>query len=157
MTCYSPVGYCDQTNCEITGYCAWPKDTVKLLNVYSTNEKSILYKLLGERTKDQSISHKEMPTMEQHIKFVDSCPYNYWYLIMVEDVVGSVYLTYQNEIGISVLKEHRGNGYATQAIKKLMEKHPCQFLANINPKNKASIKLFEKLGFKKLQVTYVKS
>ena len=34
-----------------------------------------LYQLLGERTPDQSISHKEMPSIGEHIRFLESNPY----------------------------------------------------------------------------------
>ncbi len=131
---------------------------MKLVDVYSLDSTHILYELLTERTQDQSISHKEIPSMEDHRKFIQSRPYRYWYLIYDESgCVGAVYLSKLNEIGIGIFIDCRGNGYAKEAVKKLMELHPGKFLANINPRNKASIKLFEKLGFKKLQVTYAKS
>lgn len=118
----------------------------------------VLYLLLEERTPDQSISHKDMPTFEEHKRFVENNPYQYWYLIFdkdEEEAVGSIYLTYQREIGISIFKDCRGNGYATDAIKVLKKRHPGRFLANINPKNKASITLFtEKFNARLIQETY---
>ena len=38
-----------------------------------------LYELLARRT--HNISHKEMPTFEQHCDFVKSDPYRVWFLI----------------------------------------------------------------------------
>jgi RimJ/RimL family protein N-acetyltransferase len=116
-----------------------------------------LYDLLGERTPEQSISHKEMPSWEGHVAFVKSKPYRAWYFIFANDIgdaVGATYLTKQNEIGIAIFKAHRGKGYAKEAIQELMKLHDGPFLANINPNNWASRWLFDRLGFKFIQVTY---
>ena len=134
---------------------------MKFVDVYlypdQTKVLHALYVLLGERTKNQSISHKEMPSLDKHIKFVESLPYPHWYLIFANDeddaCVGAIYLTQRNEIGIGIFKDCQNNGYASEAIKQLMSLHSCKFLANINPENKASIKLFENLGFKHIQET----
>jgi RimJ/RimL family protein N-acetyltransferase len=129
---------------------------MRLETVYGHPQaKDILFKLLKEREPHQSISHRKMPDWEQHCEFVDSRPYPFWYLIEVDDTyLGAVYLTGNREIGIAVLKKHRGKGYAKQAIAQLRRVHPGQVLANINPNNKESRRMFEKLGFSLLQVTY---
>lgn len=123
----------------------------------------LLYQLLKEREPHQNISHKEMPTWHEHQKFVFSQPYAAWYFIEWEmdrsietgrKIVGAIYLTHHREIGIQIFKKYRGHGYATAAIKMLMEKWPGKFLANINPANEASIKLFQKFGFQHIQNTY---
>lgn len=108
-----------------------------------------LWMLLSERTSEQSISHRAMPTWKEHCAFVDSRPYLHWYSITNTglETVGAIYLTRQREIGISIHTEDRGHGYATAAITELMRLHPGRFLANINPANEASIALFRKLGF----------
>lgn len=129
---------------------------MNLCNVHETyRSETILYALLHERTPEQSISHKRMPSVADHEKFVFSIPYLAWYLIEVDgEYVGAVYLSDQREIGVSIFSRHRGNGYGTQAVNLLMQMHPGRFLANINPSNDASIKFFEKLGFKHIQNTY---
>ena len=131
---------------------------MKLVDVYSLNfsvAAEILIDLLREREPHQSISHKEIPTMREHIKFIDSRPYKYWYVIFADyRYIGAIYLTKQDEVGIGIFKQFHRRGYGIKAIEKLMKLHPNKCLANINPENKASIKMFEKLGFKKLQVTY---
>ena len=120
-----------------------------------------LYDLLKERTPEQSISHKKMPTMVEHVDFIRSNPYPHWYLIEADktptkpvEFLGSVYLTKQREIGIFIFKKHQGEGYATEAIKEIIKMHPGKFLANVNPANEPSNKLFEKLGGKIIQHTY---
>ena len=130
---------------------------VTLESVYKREiNVSYLYDILKERTPVQSISHKEMPTFDEHCAFVQSHQYLRWDLIKKEFgfVVGSIYLTKNREIGVFIFNAHKGNGYATDAIKILMAECPGKFLANVNPKNEASRKLFEKLGGKMIQVTY---
>ncbi len=125
-------------------------------SVYKNHENiKTLYELIKERTPWQSISHVEMPTWDAHVGFVMSYPYHVWNIIKAEnESVGSIYLTYEREIGISIFESHRGKGYGESAIRMLMSICPGKFLANINPKNQPSIKLFEKLGGKQIQVTY---
>lgn len=125
-----------------------------------------LWELLQERTPEQSISHKKMPTWDDHVAFFRARPYESWYLIgdtrghaelvAATDIVGAVYLSKQQEIGVAVFERFRGKGYAKWAIKELMRLHPKErYLANINPANEASIKLFQSLGFGgPIQVTY---
>lgn len=130
---------------------------MRLVNVYRHEDRSIktLYDLLRERTPDQSISHRQMPSGEQHVAFVKSRPYQCWYLIDVDGVtVGSIYLSKQREIGVFIFNEHKGKGYGKQAVELLMKQWPGHFLANINPANEASRKMFEKLGFNRIQETY---
>ena len=117
---------------------------------------TILYALLKERTPDQSISHREMPTLEEHINYVRSEPYKAWFLIVSKEkdaVVGACYLTDQNELGVAIFKKDQRNGYAREALIELMSMFKGPFLANINPKNNASRSLFEGLGFSHVQDT----
>lgn len=120
------------------------------------DHESYLFQLLAEREPEESISHRKMPTYGQHLEFVRAHPYRHWYMIRNErDVVGSIYLTKANEIGISVFRVHRHLGYARAAITALMARHPGEeFLANINPANAKSARLFESLGFHVCQKTY---
>ena len=130
---------------------------IHLLDVYCHPEKSIeiLYELLQEREATQNISHKEMPTFEEHVKFVLSRPYQFWRFIVHRDmIVGSIYLSRQDEIGVFIFKRHQGRGYGTEAVKYLLALINRPLLANINPANQASIKMFEKLGFRHIQNTY---
>ena len=76
---------------------------MKLISVYDyPGAEEILFDLLRERTPEQSISHKSLPTRIQHRMFIGSQPYKAWYLIEVSDVVGAIYLTYYDEIGIFI-------------------------------------------------------
>ncbi len=137
---------------------------IKLIDVYSGESKCIveainlLYSLLSERKPHQSISHRCMPSFEEHWEFVLSRPYAQWYLIATPPLaVGAIYLTHQREIGVGVLKCHQGQGYGKAAVEALMAKHSGRFLANINPDNERSMRFFQGLGFEPIQVTLEKS
>lgn len=132
---------------------------MRLVDVYSHDLAAVvLYDLLRERTNKPhvNISHREFPTWESHLSFINSRPYANWYLIEVdEQKVGAVYLTKQDEIGVQVLGMWHGRGIGKQAIEMLMQQHPrTKYYANINPQNDRSIRLFKSLGFDLLQHVY---
>lgn len=130
---------------------------MKLIDLYAMPALwDVPYRLLQEREPHESISHKAMPTWEGHCDFIRSHPYKAWYLIQMPlgEIAGCVYLSRQREIGIGILKKHRGQGLAKAAIADLMQRHPGRFLANINPANEASIALFEHFGAKLIQYTF---
>lgn len=137
---------------------------MKLVPVDSSDKDHCLnlWALLGEREPHVNISHKTMPTWDDHCLFIERHPYKAWYLIEADDpdnddFAGSIYLSQQNEIGIFIFKEYQGRGYGRGAIMLLMREHPeKQYLANINPENTESMQFFERLGFDLLQVTYGK-
>lgn len=54
------------------------------------------------------------------------------------------------EISISISKEFQGKGFATKSLKLAIKKQKNiqKLIAEVNKNNKASIRLFEKLGFK---------
>jgi RimJ/RimL family protein N-acetyltransferase len=134
-------------------------DNIKLVpvNVEDSTTLLYLYALLQERPSVANISHKIMPSFVEHSLFVRSNPYREWYSIYCDnDWVGSVYVTHHNEIGIGVLHKYQRKGIASTVIKQILNAHG-EYLANINPHNKASIKLFESLGFKHIQNTYRRS
>jgi len=132
---------------------------MKLVDVNnSPTAPKLLYRLLEERTPDVNISHRGLPDWESHIAFINSRPYDAWYQIEENgEPVGAIYLTATSEIGVFILKAHRGKGYGRQAIEMLMATHPRKrFLANINPTNQRSIEFFQTLGFQHIQNTYEK-
>lgn len=122
------------------------------------DDAQFLYELLKERTPDICISHQRMPTFDEHVAFVKSSPYKYWFIIWDDELkeMGSIYLTRQDEIGLFLKKEHQGKGYGKRVLHLLLNwpDAPTTFLVNINPKNKRSIEFFKKVGFKHIQNTY---
>ena len=133
-------------------------DTLRLSDVYKNKEASpALLALLKERKESVNISHRRMPTLQKHRKFIFSKPYKTWDLILRgREIVGAVYLTHQSEIGLFIFKKFRGNGFGKKALALLMKKYAGskRFLANINPRNRRSIRFFEQLGFRHIQNTY---
>lgn len=115
-----------------------------------------LYQLLSERDPIVNISHRKMPTYDEHIRFIKSKPYTKWYIIYFKGKKsGSVYLSKQDEVGIFLKKEMHGKGIGSAAIMSLMEKNPrTRFLANVSPKNKKSEAFFKKNGFTLIQHTF---
>ena len=114
------------------------------LNSVSIKDFRFLYNLLNERDSKANISHKKMPTYSEHIKFVNSKPYNKWYIIKFKNKkIGSIYLTNQNEIGIFIKKDIQGKDFGRQALLLMIDKNPRkQYLANVNPKNMLFFILF---------------
>ena len=144
---------------------------ITLRSVYKDGPESIqaLYELLRARSIEDdphvNISHRALPTFLTHARFVRSHPYRAWYLVRVDGLTaGSVNLTKLNEVGIVLHPDYRGKGVGKVALKLLLNRHkplpaiPAhragRFLANINPANERSIRLFTGLGFKLKQQTY---
>lgn len=152
------------------------KTMIKLLDVYQAGALRAgalewLYELLKERDPEINISHRDLPTFEQHRQFVTRRPYRFWYVIerqpegKEEPVwVGYISATHNNEIGIVLRKAYRGCGYGPEAIQGLIGHHhpnPAEpsvrsgaWLANIAPANDHSKHVFKRLGFRKIQETY---
>ena len=129
--------------------------TIRLKQV-SKLDYDFLYNLLKERNPISNISHKKMPSFQSHIKFVSSKPYKKWYVIkMSNNSIGSIYLSYQNEIGLFLKKEYDDVKIANSVIKLFMKKNPLnQYFVNISPRNTKLIKFYKNLGFSLLQKTF---
>ena len=127
-----------------------------ILRKVSEKDNKFLYNLLKERDSNVNISHKKMPEYSEHVKFIASKPYSQWFIIEYNNKKsGSIYLSKNNEIGIFVKKSFRGNKIGENAMRLLIEKYPkSRYLANVNPKNKKSIKFFKKFKFKLIQHTF---
>ena len=131
---------------------------INLSSIYEKQDRHrVLYNLLKERDAVTNISHRKLPSWDEHVQFVESHPYKAWYFIQgaTEEIIGSCYLSHQNEIGVFIFKSRQGKGDGQATIKALMNAHgPGRYLANINPHNERSLGVFAKLGFKKIQETY---
>lgn len=131
-------------------------------SVYKNKQEAygVLYSMLLQRLEDENsnISHKKMPTWQEHIDFVKADIYQDWFIVFDEktdELVGQFYITNNNEIGIYIINKFRRKGYATHIMNTILKwDKKVNYLANINPKNEASIKFFEKWGFKHIQNIY---
>ena len=131
-------------------------EPVVKLKIVSKSDYRFLYDLLMERDTRVNISHKKMPTYNQHVSFVAAKSYSKWYVILYgANKAGSIYLTSQNEIGIFIKKSFQNKQIGNIALHKLIQKNPKKrYLANVNPKNKKSIRFFRNNGFKLIQYTF---
>lgn len=133
---------------------------MKLVSVYRCKDAPrVLWSMMKARLAEKqpvNISHRKMPTWKQHLAFIRSRANGDWYLIdCMGGWAGWVYLNTRGEIGLMIFPNARGFGIGGWALKAIMKRHPRKnYLANINPKNKRSIKFFERLGFKIVQQTY---
>ena len=126
------------------------------LKPVSKSDYRFLYDLLMERNPRANISHKKMPTYNEHVSFVSAKPYSKWYVILYRvNKVGSIYLTSQNEIGIFIKKSFQSKQLGNIALRKMIQKNPKKrYLANVNPQNKKSVRFFKNNGFKLIQYTF---
>ncbi len=132
--------------------------SISLKSVIKSDSK-FLFDLLKERNPKANISHKKLPSYDEHVNFIKSKPYTKWYVILKSnEKVGSIYLSKNDEIGIFILKKFQGHNFGFHALNELLKKNPRKrFLANVNPKNKKSLSFFKKNGFKLIQYTFEKT
>jgi RimJ/RimL family protein N-acetyltransferase len=127
----------------------------RLLDVYAHQDAiEILYRLLSERPVEANISHKSMPSLDEHRSFVYSEPYIAWYIIEDAEPVGSIYLSKQREVGIFIFAKHQGKGYGREAVGILRRLHPGRIIANVAPGNHRSILFFKRMGARHIQNSY---
>ena len=126
------------------------------LKTVSKSDYRFLYNLLIERDTRANISHKKIPSYNQHVSFVSAKPYSKWYVILYgASKAGSIYLTSQNEIGIFIKKSFQNKQIGNIALHKLIQKNPKKrYLANVNTQNKKSMRFFKNNGFKLIQYTF---
>ena len=135
-----------------------------MLEVYSSiklkpvtkNDVLFLYDLLKIRDPLANISHKKMPSYNEHVNFILSNPYAVWYIIEYEGKnIGSIYLSKQDEIGISLFDNLLYDKIGKNIIKFLMKNNPRKrYLAKISPRNKKLQNFFVNNGFTGLEYTY---
>ena len=97
-----------------------------------------------------------MPSYDEHVNFVLSNPYTVWYIIEYEvKKIGSIYLSKQDEIGISLVDNSLYDKIGKSIIKLLIKNNPRKrYLAKVSPQNKKLQNFFVKNGFTDLEHTY---
>ena len=128
---------------------------VKLKQI-TKNDMLFLYELLKSKDPNANISHKKMPSYDEHVKFVMSKPYTNWYIIEYDKKnVGAIYLSKQDEIGISVNNDYEYDHIVKPALKLLMKLNQRKrYLANTSPKDVRSQEFLLKNGFTGLEYVY---
>ena len=126
------------------------------LNQVTKNHMLFLYELLKNKDPNSNISHKKMPSYDEHVKFVMSEPYTIWYIIEYDKKnVGAIYLSKRDEIGISINNDSEYDQIAKIALRLLMELNPRKrYLVNVSPKDVRSQEFLLKNGFTGLEYVY---
>ena len=126
------------------------------LNQVTKNDMLFLYELLKNKNPNSNISHKKMPSYDEHVEFVMSKPYTNWYIIECDKKnVGSIYLSKQDEIGISINNDYEYDQIVKPALKLLMKLNQRKrYLANTSSKDVRSQEFLLKNGFTSLEYVY---
>ncbi len=126
------------------------------LNQVTKNDTLFLYDLLKNKDPNANISHKKMPSYDEHVEFVMSKPYTNWYIIEYDKKnVGAIYLSKHDEIGISISNDYEYDQIVKPALKLLMKLNQRKrYLANTSPKDVRSQEFLLKNGFTGLEYVY---
>lgn len=128
----------------------------------TTKQIDELFHLLNERT--HRISHKHDVSYDRHKQFVSTNPYRVWFLVRMDgELLGSVYITSENTIGINISgSEHdvlirtivdfvKSNFEPLEAIPSV---RIAAFAINVPPTNEHLIKSLTNLGSELAQLTF---
>ena len=119
------------------------------LSLITKNDYDFLYELLQERDSVVNISHKKMPTVEEHKEFINSEPYTKWFIILLDkQKIGAAYLSKKDEIGVSFIPKYDTIINKKIVFQELMKAIPRKkYFANVNPKNIRYKKFLEENNF----------
>ncbi len=145
---------------------------IRILNMKDKND-FFQYRSMPEIYQYQAWRPKGIEEIEEFInKNISICPNtrNTWLQLAVclkeGKMIGDIGIhflddNYQTEIGYTLSPEYQGNGYAVEAVKavinyafSVLKKH--RITASVDPDNFKSIKLLQKIGFRK-EAHFIKS
>jgi len=125
----------------------------------------VLYEQLKSR--QFSISHRMIPSYEDHCEFVRHNPYRAWFLVLRKGVaVGNIYVQYDNSVGLNGLDALRAGelGAIIRALYDSVKPLPAisslrfgDFIFNVAAENETLQKKLEVLHWRVKQVTFAKS
>ena len=99
-----------------------------------------------ERVKEGFI-HQEEISKHSHEKYMSENE-DKFYLCLIEDEPAGYVGVIENDIRVATHPNYQKRGVGLFMINEVMKKHPTA-VAKIKMKNEASVRLFEKAGFKK--------
>ena len=120
-----------------------------------------LFEILEKRP--HSISHKVMPSKSEHIAFIKSNPYRYWFLVFEDDqLAGAIYIQNDNSIGLNLLFPKK------TLVRKILghlktnfdpkpevkSKVPDYFYLNVSYSNEDLKEILDELGVDPIQLSY---
>lgn len=121
----------------------------------------ILYDFLNRRI--HNISHKTMPSIEAHTKFMESNPYLHWHIAFYGEIpVGSFYIQPDNSIGLNLLEVR--NEWVSEILNYVVKnfapvqpipsKIPPYFFINIPFNDERMSKVLSELEIQPIQISY---
>lgn len=130
--------------------------------VPNENQFKELYLLLSHRK--NSISHDNLPSFEEHSKFVLENPYIEWYLLYRnKEILGSVYIQSDNSIGINLNLLNKEN--LIEIIKFIKDNHQPlppikslrrgEFFINIPSSDLILVEILKKLNKSEIQRSFI--
>ena len=127
-----------------------------ILKRVTKSDIEFLYQLLKQRNISHNISHVKIPSLKQHIKFIDSKPYKRWYIIINnKQKIGSIYISKNSEVGIHLKNNQKKNKLLILVLKQFVKFHNEEFFYfNVSTNNKSLNNFFKKNNFSLLQLTY---
>ncbi len=126
------------------------------LTLVKKPDHAFLYELLQQRDPLGNISHKLLPTFEEHVSFIRSKPYSKWFLITKNNTrIGSAYITKSDELAIHLLLKNDNNKLKKQVLKLLIASCPRKrYLYNVGHQNTKLAKFLQEENFELIQFTY---
>ena len=141
------------------------ENPINFISVDILNKEHVM--LLFEHLKKKSfpISHKNLPSFDEHKEFVLSSPYRFWFLVKKnEQCLGNCFISYQNCIGLNIITNKKDD-YAMILEKIFKEFSPLpaiksirteSFHVNSNPHNRSLKEALESVKMYLLEETYIK-
>jgi len=124
-----------------------------------------LYTQLKNRS--HSISHKSVPSFDEHTEFVQNHPYRKWIIVKDSEIaIGNVYIQYNNSIGLNVdslvsceqiNKILKGIYTSHSPLPAVPSMRFGEFFLNVSTANKMLQKKLTSLGFSEVERTFVLS
>lgn len=130
----------------------------------SHNQVQMLYDLFLSR--QHHISANPNTEFQAHKEFVKNHPYRVWYIIRENgSVQGTVYLGYNNNIGINLSTEFlpevdqiiRWVTTNHKPLEEIRSVRPPYFYVNVPASNSLQIESLKKAGYRKIQETFTTS
>ena len=141
------------------------ENPIHFISIDILNNEHII--LLFEHLKKKSfpISHKNLPSFDEHKEFVLTSPYRFWFLVKNNGQdLGNCFISYQNCIGLNVITNKKDD-YAMILEKIFKEFSPLpaiksirteSFHVNSNPQNRSLKEALESVKMYLLEETYIK-
>ena len=111
-------------------------------------EIKFLYNLMNNKKVRTYFANPNTFSYKEHLRFIKNFKGIFKIMKYKGKKVGAIRLRFfDNEITTAILPEFHGKGIGSKELKEFCKKRN-NLKAEINPKNKASIKIYEKAGFK---------